>query len=150
MPMAPLLLALGLAAAPPPDLTEAQLREASAIFAETWSPFCPGHTLSTCTSGKAAQWRGDIRVWLAEGLTRDQIMARLQARVPQFSLDTVPDTGGARYGPWVLGGAFALILGGLAWATARRSREPDPAPPAAPPREGEDARRLARELEAID
>ena len=145
------LLVTGLlVGAPEPQLDEEQLREASAIFDETWSPFCPGRTLSSCTSGQAMKWREDVRSWLAQGESRQAILDKLQARVPDFTLETVPDTGGTRYGPIALGGVFAVALVGLAWQHGRR-REGAEAPAAPDTSAGNpDAERLARELEDLD
>lgn len=148
-----LLLVGGAAHAAEPELGPEQLREASAILGDTWSPFCPGRTLSSCTSGKAAEWREDVRRWLAEGRTREEILARLQARVPDFTLETVPETGGTRYGPWVLGGLFLVALAGLGLFHARKGVGPaggeastvtDAKPETA------DRRALSRELEELE
>lgn len=150
-----LALALAISAADPlePSLTPDQMREASAIFTETWSPFCPGRTLASCTSGKATAWRKEIRDWLSQGLTRQQIEARLQARVPGFELDTIPDSQGIQYGPWVLGGLFGISLLGLGIHYARAKTEGPSATPedeSAPERTGVDRRTLEAELQALE
>lgn len=133
-------------------LDEAQLREATSIFDDTWSPFCPGRTLSSCTSGKAAEWREDVRKWLAEGLSREEVMARLQARVPGFTLDTIPDSEGVRYGPWVLGGLFVAALGVLGAYHARRGSLRPSETETTKEKEGSsvDRKALAAELEALE
>lgn len=92
-----------------------------AIERSTMSPFCPGKTLYDCPSPRAAEWRADIRGWLAEGATAEQIRRRLQAREPEFDLD------GARPSGVVMGGLLALVtlimlaVGVVVW---RRSRSP--------------------------
>lgn len=147
------LLAGNLAYAASPELSPEQLREASAILGDTWSPFCPGRTLTSCTSGKAAEWREDVRRWLAEGLTRDEIYARLQKRVPGFTLNTVPETGGTRYGPWVMGGLFLIALAGLGLFHARKSPPKAGGETSAPPKHEHanlDRRALSLELEALE
>jgi cytochrome c-type biogenesis protein CcmH/NrfF len=127
------------------------LREASAIFGETWSPFCPGRTLASCTSRAASEWRQDVREWLAKGATREEVMDRLRERRPNFQFETIPNTEGMRYGPWVLGGLFLAILAALGVFHARRSAGPtggEASPvPAAP---AVDRRALDRELEALE
>lgn len=150
MHVAAFLLAVGVAAAPAPESDPAQLREASAIFDSTWSPFCPGRTLASCTSGKASEWREDVRGWLAEGLTREQVMDRLQQRVPGFTLETVPDSGGIRIGPWILGGLFAIALLVLAWFHSRRTPQTETREANPKQATGEEARLLARELELLE
>lgn len=71
-------------------LTADQLREANAIATTIWSPFCPGRTLTSCTSRKAAEWRKDIRTWVADDMSADDIRRHLQARVPHFDMETYP------------------------------------------------------------
>jgi cytochrome c-type biogenesis protein CcmH len=45
------------------------------IAAHLMSPACPGRTLLNCTSGHAEQWRELIRQKIAQGETKEQIMA---------------------------------------------------------------------------
>jgi cytochrome c-type biogenesis protein CcmH len=45
------------------------------IAASLMSPACPGRTLLNCTSGHAEQWRELIRQKIAQGETKEQIMA---------------------------------------------------------------------------
>lgn len=131
--MRPLIVAFAtvLLAAPAFAQSEAELglaQRSRAIARGTMSPFCPGKTLYDCPSPRAAEWRADIRDWLAEGATPVQIRARLQAREPQFDLD------GARPSPLVIGGLLAvaallmLAIGFVIW----RRRDPDPPDPEPP------------------
>lgn len=73
------------------------------------SPFCPGRTLQSCPSPEAARWVADIREWTAEGRSDEQILQRLQARVPGFALAGPPTSTG-----WLLGllpvAAASLVL----------------------------------------
>ncbi len=74
------------------DLQEAQrvTRETQTISTELMSPFCKGLTLASCSSGRAAEWRREIKGWVQEGVPREQIEARLQERVPSFRLSSKP------------------------------------------------------------
>lgn len=139
-----------LAAEPVVNAHDAEvLRKASEIFDSTWSPFCPGRTLSSCTSHQAELWRNDVREWLAAGLTQDQIMERLAARKPGFQLETMPDDAGVRYGPWVTGIAITLLMLALGYQQMRkRTTEPEPEPETVA--SDEDQLRLRRELEALE
>jgi cytochrome c-type biogenesis protein CcmH/NrfF len=56
------------------------------------SPFCPGRTLDECTSPAAAAWRTDIRQWVEEGVSSEEIERRLEERAGR-DLDMVPDAG---------------------------------------------------------
>ena len=115
------------------------------------SPFCPASTLATCGSANAAQWKIEIRQWVDDGLTKNEICARLEERV-QHKLCVGPRR------PWMWSLPFliaAASLGLLALVLRRFVR---------PANEDEtsdkDARltaespnldeRLDRELEALD
>jgi cytochrome c-type biogenesis protein CcmH len=45
------------------------------VAANLMSPACPGRTLLNCTSGHAEQWRELIRQKIAQGETKEQIIA---------------------------------------------------------------------------
>ncbi len=87
------------------------------------SPFCPGLTLASCSSRGAAEWLVDVRVWVAEGATDDDIIARLQSRTPAF--DISPDPGGNwNWGIGVVAiASITLLMGGIAYSTARHRRQ---------------------------
>lgn len=91
-------------------------RRASAIARTTNSPFCPGLTLDSCTSGYAAEWRADIQVWANQGESTDAIREKLQGRVdqlkaqgridPEFELSNRP----LGTGPMFLGVAVLSVI----------------------------------------
>jgi cytochrome c-type biogenesis protein CcmH/NrfF len=57
--------------------TEAQAFD---IAQRTMSPFCPGRTLADCPSGKATEWRQDIRAMLEQGKSAAEIQKILNER----------------------------------------------------------------------
>jgi cytochrome c-type biogenesis protein CcmH len=76
----PVLLLLILSVAAPAQdaiYDEEVLRQARAIYNQIMSPYCPGKTLSNCSSGGAEQMRIDIRNRLSEGEPPEMIMASL-------------------------------------------------------------------------
>jgi cytochrome c-type biogenesis protein CcmH/NrfF len=86
------------------------------------SPFCPGRTLASCSSQSAAEWLADVRVWVAEGATDEEITGRLQSRTPEFDLSADPG-GSWDWGIGVLAiGNVTLLLGAIAYSTTRRGR----------------------------
>jgi cytochrome c-type biogenesis protein CcmH/NrfF len=91
-----ILFALGCVSAPAEDSADDN-RRVQAIVRNTASPFCPGKTLDSCPSPKAADWRRDIREWVATGVPEPEIRTRLQARVPDFDLSIPPVKSG-----WVI------------------------------------------------
>ena len=93
------------------------------------SPFCPGRTLATCPSPKAAEWRNDIRSWVKEGVGAEKIQTRLQERVPDFRLSARPP------GAWSTA-VPALVLAALTLAFVAVGLKLRPQSKKAPPAEG--------------
>ncbi|MEM7138590.1 MAG: cytochrome c-type biogenesis protein CcmH [Myxococcota bacterium] len=69
-------------------------RAIQSIVRTTNSPFCPGKTLDSCPSPKAAAWRTDVNAWIEAGVPAEEIRERLQARVPEFDLEPKPVSSG--------------------------------------------------------
>jgi len=69
-------------------------RAVQAIVRTTNSPFCPGKTLDSCPSPKAAEWRTDINEWVEADVPAVEIRERLQQRVPGFDLEPKPVSSG--------------------------------------------------------
>jgi len=83
------------------------------------SPFCPGRTISSCTSPAAAQWRVDIQTWVGEGVPSPEIKARLEARAGR-DLSFVPQDDGF-YGLLALGALASLgAIGFITYRVRRR------------------------------
>lgn len=143
------VLLLTLAANEP--LTVDQQQKVDSINGSLNSPFCPGRTLATCSSGKAKEWRDEVRGWVQEGLTEQQIEARLQERVPDFRLEAAPPGAWSWAAPAAivaaLTAAFALV--GL---RMRPRRSPPQGTSSTPVPSGSDADRseLAQRLDALD
>lgn len=74
------------------ETEEEQQRRAQEIIRTTMSPFCPGRTIDSCPSPYAADWRDDVRSWVAEGLTTEEIRKRLASRTPGGDLSGAPST----------------------------------------------------------
>jgi cytochrome c-type biogenesis protein CcmH/NrfF len=117
------------------------------LSASLMSPFCPGMTLETCTSPRAAVWRTEIREWAAEGATDREIVERLGQRVPGFDLSGRP---GATW-DWALPVGVMAAASAVLWIVARRARlrTEDAAPPEPTANPEADAR-LKAELAAFD
>ena len=96
-------------------------RQIQAIVRTTNSPFCPGKTLDSCPSPRAAEWRQDINEWVTEGVPENEIRERLQDRVPGFDLSIAPVKSG-----WIIP-VVAVVLSTL-WLVlvARALRAPGP------------------------
>jgi len=65
------------------ETPDEQAKRAQDLNRTVMSPFCPGRTLEGCPSPSAKQWRDDIREWVAQGLSSDEIRRRLYQRTEQ-------------------------------------------------------------------
>lgn len=126
----PRALALSLALSAAPALADDG--RARDLAEQLESPFCPGRTISSCTSPAAAKWRNDIETWVAEGVPSEEIKARLEARAGR-DLSFVPTSDGF-YGLLAFGavaslGAIALITRRVRCRDERElEQEPPPSP----------------------
>lgn len=118
--------------------TEARAFE---IAQRTMSPFCPGRTLADCPSGKATEWRQDIRKMLEEGKSAAEIQQILNRRAGT-NLTGAPESSLG----WAL--PVGLCVGALAVLTVvfRRIRRED----AAEERQEKDADSAAREERELE
>jgi cytochrome c-type biogenesis protein CcmH/NrfF len=73
------------------ETAQQQLQRSAEIYKTTMSPFCPGRTLDACPSPNATAWRDDIRQWVSEGLSTEEIRRRLGQRTEQ-DLTGAPST----------------------------------------------------------
>lgn len=124
-----------------------QARRSDRIANTFMSPFCPGRTLADCP--RAGEWREDIREWVQQGLTTEQIREKLQARTPDFNLSGSPQSTTGRVTPFIVG---LLSIGLLVLAVRTFLRRPGPAPEAKEPAEdsSELDARLDKELDELD
>jgi cytochrome c-type biogenesis protein CcmH/NrfF len=147
---AALLLALGAldAAAQPAEAISqddprmvAASKRASELGDELRSPFCPGKTLKTCTSGQAFTARQEIRDRLLAGEAEEAILTDFQSRYGE-DLRNPPQPWYTVVGPLlpVLVGVVVLVALTIRWRAGRRATPPPPAAPSSV----EDDERLAR------
>jgi cytochrome c-type biogenesis protein CcmH/NrfF len=128
---------------------EAMERRVQDIIRTTMSPFCPGRTLDSCPSPKAADWRDDVRGWVAEGVSTEEIRQRLTQRFPEFDLTGAPSTALDAVLPIVLTIVAVALLFLLLRALLGRRRAAEEN--ATPEPGGSDAeRRLDEELARLD
>jgi DNA-binding transcriptional MerR regulator len=120
-------LELGVNLARAEDPVTAEQR-AQSLTRSVMSPFCPGRTLDTCPSPYATQWRAQIRQWVSEGLSNDEIRRRLQQQAPdpKEDLSGGPSTGVGMWFP-VTAGLASMAL--LAFVLKRLSKARVPSDP---------------------
>jgi cytochrome c-type biogenesis protein CcmH/NrfF len=137
--------AMGCASVPVEDASES--RQVQGIVRTTNSPFCPGKTLDSCPSPRAAAWRQDINAWVEDGVAESEIRDRLQSRVPNFDLSPAPVKSG-----WLIP-AIAVLLSTLWLVIVARSFQRPPGPRRSttpPPRTTALDRRLDEELARLE
>ena len=86
------------------------LKQARQIYNEIMSPYCPGKTLSNCSSGAAELLRVNIRERLAEGEPPEMIMASLVEEFGESVRASPPNEGVGRLA-WVT--PFVALTFGL-------------------------------------
>lgn len=127
---------------------------------EMMSPFCPGVTISACTSPQAAELRQWILLQESAGATREEVVSILEQRYGE-AIRSTPEAEGWGLAAWLLpAGALAigaiLVTVVLRRLVARPARgEDESAPPPVPeallsPEDEELFRRVDRELAARD
>jgi cytochrome c-type biogenesis protein CcmH/NrfF len=109
--------------------------------------------LNVADSDRADQERAAIRKLIAQGLTKDQIKAKLKAQYGPGILATPQDSGFSLAVWWVPVAAVAAVLALIALLLSRWRRPPDDegdAPPAGRELSAGDARRLEEDLARYD
>lgn len=125
-------------------------RLASKIADQLKSPFCPGKTLLTCTSGKAFEVRKEIKRYLDEGKSQEEVIELLQARYGD-EIRNPPQpwlTGLVPILPFILG-ALVLVIAIVVWRKRGGLASSD-APPPDLPDDPETMARLARLRKQVD
>lgn len=89
---------------------EEQARRAQDISRTTMSPFCPGRTIDACPSEYATAWREDVRAWISEGVSTEEIKRRLEERT-DHDLTGAPSTALDAVLPFIVVVLSALVLG---------------------------------------
>ena len=124
--------ALFLIAAEPAPAPDAPLKDpaaearAQALFEEIRCVVCQHESIADSPAGLAGDVRREVRGWVAEGRTDDQIRAALVERWGDFVLFR-PPLGPGTIALWA--GPFLLILAGAAFLAVRmRRRFPETAP----------------------
>lgn len=107
-----LLASAAPAAAAPEDV-------ATAVAKEIMSPYCPGATLHDCPSQNAIQLREEITGWAAGGMTKADIIDRLEDEYGP-SIRAVPRAEGSGLFAWVLPGLGLAVGGALGYTLLRR------------------------------
>lgn len=91
---------------------------------EIMSPFCPGVTLHECPSAEALELRDRIETWFRDGMTRDEILLRLEDEYG-VGVRAAPAPEGAGLLAWLIAGLGVLAaLGAAAFLIKRWTNRP--------------------------
>lgn len=117
---------------------------AAEVSGSVMSPFCPGVTLHDCPSAEADKWRRRIAAWARSGMSKRQIIDRLETQFDP-SIRAVPPAGGSGLAAWLL--PAVVVVAGIATAVVLARRwSARPAAQDPPPPSPEDRQRLEVEL----
>lgn len=131
------------------ELTAEMERRAQEIIRTTMSPFCPGRTLDSCPSPNAADWRQDVRNWVEQGVSTQEIRKRLVGRTPDGDLTGAPSTALDAVMP-ILVSVIAVLLVSLLLRRLLGKRGAKAAETARPSPGADLDRRLDEELARLD
>ncbi len=125
-------------------------RRVSKLSDQLKSPFCPGKTLLTCTSGQAYDLRKEIRDMMARGMSEAEIKTELEGRYEDISNPPQPwYTFFVPFLPWVVG----LVLVGWVlrrWLGKAKTEAPADVPAPSSPEDEERLARLRRQIAQED
>ena len=85
--------------------------EVNAVAKDVYCPVCESTPLDVCPTAACADWRELIRVKLAEGQSRDEILDYFARQYGEGVLANPPRRGASLVVLWIL--PFALVLVGL-------------------------------------
>lgn len=141
-----LLVAVALLVTASPAIAAAPEDLANRIAGEIMSPYCPGVSLHDCPSAAALDLRADIESWARQGMTRDEIIGRLEAEFGP-TIVGVPARSGGGLLVWLLPAAVLATGLAAAFVLSRRWTGRDDGSPSS--RRSDDQQRLEAELSGV-
>jgi cytochrome c-type biogenesis protein CcmH len=133
------------------ERSEALDREATNIYQQVFSPFCPGRSLNDCPSSKAAELKDEMRAELEAGKSPEVILQEVfQKYGDQYR--AVPPFAGVGMLVWLVPIGFVVIGLGIAVAVSNSRKRSAAAPLKSTPSHlsEEDERRIQEELSRLD
>lgn len=133
------------------ERSEALDREATNLYQQVFSPFCPGRSLNDCPSSKAGELKDEMRAQLEAGKSGEEILQGVfQKYGDQYR--AVPKFAGVGILVWLVPASFVVV--GLVVAVSLSIRKKRGAPSAAnaptSPLSAEDERRIQEELSRLE
>jgi cytochrome c-type biogenesis protein CcmH/NrfF len=126
-------------------------REATTLYQQVFSPFCPGRSLNDCPSSKAGELKDEMRAQLESGMPAEVV---LQGVIDKYGEQyrAVPRFAGIGIFVWVVPLGFVAIglLAALLVSLGRKKVAPVVASSRKDSISDEDERRIAEELSKLD
>jgi len=90
------------------ERSEALDREATNLYQQVFSPFCPGRSLNDCPSSKAAELKDEMRAQLEAGQSGEEVLRGVfQKYGDQYR--AVPQFSGVGMLVWLVPASFVLL-----------------------------------------
>ena len=146
-----LALPLCVVSAQADERSEALDREATSLYQQVFSPFCPGRSLNDCPSAKAAELKDEMRAQLEAGQSGEEVLQDVFQRYGE-QYRAVPKFAGVGILVWLVPASFVLVGFALAIKMSLRRKDAKRAVSAstAPSISDEDQRRVQEELARMD
>ena len=130
---------------------EALDREATNLYQQVFSPFCPGRSLNDCPSSKAAELKDQLRAELESGKPPEVILDEVIQKFGE-QYRAVPRFTGVGMFVWIAPIAFVVIGLGIAISLSIRRRKSAPVKTVrgAPALSPEEERKIQEELSKFE
>jgi cytochrome c-type biogenesis protein CcmH len=102
-------------------------REATSVYQQVFSPFCPGRSLNDCPSSKASELKDELRAKLEAGMPSEEILKEVFQRYGD-QYRTVPVFAGVGTLVWIAPIAFVALGLLVALAVSMGSKKPASVP----------------------
>lgn len=126
-------------------------REATTLYQQVFSPFCPGRSLNDCPSSKAAELKDEMRAQLESGASPEAV---LQGVIDKYGEQyrAVPRFAGVGIFVWVVPLGFVLfgLIAAVVVSLGRKKTGPVVDSSRTDSISSDDERRIAEELAKLD
>jgi cytochrome c-type biogenesis protein CcmH len=133
------------------ERSEALDREATTLYQQVFSPFCPGRSLNDCPSSKAGELKDEMRAELEAGKSPEVILQEVfQKYGDQYR--AVPPFAGVGMLVWLVPIGFVVIglIAAVAVSNSRKKNVGAASRPTTSHLSEEDERRIQEELSKLD
>lgn len=133
------------------ERSQALDKEATTLYQQVFSPFCPGRSLNDCPSSKAAELKDEMRAQLEAGKSGDEILQGVFAKYGE-QYRTVPKFAGVGILVWLVPVSFVVLglLLAISFSLRRGRTTVSESGGATAPLSEEDERKIQEELSRLE